>query len=83
MFFNSINQYKNERISLDQEIMSFSEEIEDKNINYSTQDLKNGKCVQLKPIMHMFNHQTHHRGQISNILDDLSITNDYSNMINL
>ncbi|WP_414705227.1 hypothetical protein [Pseudobacteroides sp.] len=29
----------------------------------------------------MFNHQTHHRGQISQILDSLKIANDYSNMI--
>jgi uncharacterized damage-inducible protein DinB len=30
---------------------------------------------------HVFNHQTHHRGQVSQILDELGIANDYSNLI--
>ncbi len=30
---------------------------------------------------HVFNHQTHHRGQISQILDELGIQHDYSNLI--
>lgn len=30
---------------------------------------------------HVFNHQTHHRGQISQILDELGIAHDYSNLI--
>ncbi len=34
-----------------------------------------------KLLIHMFNHQTHHRGQISQILDNLKVENDYSNMI--
>jgi uncharacterized damage-inducible protein DinB len=34
-----------------------------------------------KALMHFFNHQTHHRGQVSNILDDLKIENNFSNMI--
>lgn len=34
-----------------------------------------------KALVHFFNHQTHHRGQISNILDTMNIENNYSNMI--
>lgn len=30
---------------------------------------------------HMFNHQTHHRGQISQILDEMGVTHDFSNLI--
>jgi uncharacterized damage-inducible protein DinB len=30
---------------------------------------------------HFFNHQTHHRGQVSQILDELGIKHDYSNLI--
>jgi uncharacterized damage-inducible protein DinB len=30
---------------------------------------------------HVFNHQTHHRGQISQILDELGIEHDYSNLL--
>jgi len=34
-----------------------------------------------KALMHMFNHQTHHRGQVSQILDQLKLENDFSNII--
>jgi uncharacterized damage-inducible protein DinB len=30
---------------------------------------------------HVFNHQTHHRGQISQILDELGVEHDWSNLI--
>jgi uncharacterized damage-inducible protein DinB len=30
---------------------------------------------------HVFNHQTHHRGQVSQILDELGIQHDYSNLL--
>ncbi len=32
-------------------------------------------------LVHFFNHQTHHRGQVSALLDGWKIENDYSNMI--
>ena len=35
-----------------------------------------GKCL-----MHVFNHQTHHRGAISQILDEHGIENDYSSLV--
>ncbi len=34
-------------------------------------------------LMHVFNHQTHHRGGIAVMLDILGIENDYSNLISL
>ena len=45
---------------------------------------RNGDIIEKttwKALIHYFNHQTHHRGQISEILDELKIQNDYSNMI--
>ena len=36
-----------------------------------------------KIVMHVFNHQTHHRGAVSTILDQNGIENDYSNVLNL
>ena len=45
---------------------------------------RNGDIIEKitwKALVHYFNHQTHHRGQISEILDELKIENDYSNMI--
>ena len=32
-------------------------------------------------LLHMFNHQTHHRGQIAQVLDENGVTNDYSNLV--
>jgi uncharacterized damage-inducible protein DinB len=34
-----------------------------------------------KAVIHVFNHQTHHRGQVSNILDKLRVENNFSNLI--
>jgi len=36
-----------------------------------------------KVLMHLFNHQTHHRGAISQILDNRGVDNDYSNLMGL
>ncbi len=43
---------------------------------------KNKKLV-WEILFHIFNHQTHHRGQISQILDENKITNDFSNIIRI
>jgi uncharacterized damage-inducible protein DinB len=29
----------------------------------------------------MFNHETHHRGQLAQVLDDRGVQNDFSNLI--
>jgi uncharacterized damage-inducible protein DinB len=34
-----------------------------------------------RALLHFFNHQTHHRGQVSVLLDQMSVTNDFSNLI--
>jgi uncharacterized damage-inducible protein DinB len=36
-----------------------------------------------KVLLHLFNHQTHHRGAISQILDKNGVDNDYSNLMRL
>jgi uncharacterized damage-inducible protein DinB len=33
-------------------------------------------------LAHQFNHQTHHRGQIAVLLDQMGIENDYSGILN-
>jgi uncharacterized damage-inducible protein DinB len=32
-------------------------------------------------LLHMFNHETHHRGQAADLLDQLGVDNDFSNLI--
>ncbi len=34
-------------------------------------------------LLHFFNHQTHHRGAVSEILDEMKITNDYSGLVEM
>jgi len=51
-------------------------------------DIKNpsGKVYKFpfgKILMHLFNHQTHHRGAIAQILDENAVENDYSNLLEL
>ena len=36
-----------------------------------------------KILMHLFNHQSHHRGAVSQILDQNDVENDYSNVMQL
>ncbi len=32
-------------------------------------------------VLHLFNHETHHRGQVSQMLDEMGIAHDFSNVI--
>jgi len=34
-----------------------------------------------RTLLHVFNHQTHHRGQVAALLDQFGVGNDYSNLI--
>ena len=36
-----------------------------------------------KIVLHVFNHQTHHRGAVSHILDQSGVENDFSNVMQL
>ncbi|MDR1230560.1 MAG: hypothetical protein LBK61_04060 [Spirochaetaceae bacterium] len=79
--YKDINEFEKDRIILDALIIKFIDnlDIEDlqKKLVY-----KNNKIKRVWEILiHTFNHQTHHRGQISEILDGNMIENDFSNMI--
>ncbi|MDR3336201.1 MAG: hypothetical protein LBT16_03255 [Treponema sp.] len=84
---NSTNPYKTiigfekDRIKLDNLFIKFVHELRaqelEKAITYKPDKTKKVWEV----LIHTFNHQTHHRGQISQILDENGINNDFSNMI--
>jgi uncharacterized damage-inducible protein DinB len=79
--YKSIKEFEKDRIILDDLIIRFVNELDikhlDKRIFY-----KNNKTKMVwEVLIHIFNHQTHHRGQISEILDENKIENDFSNMI--
>jgi len=70
------------RETVDKEIDDFVKELRDddygKVLKYKNYKGEDTEKEVWKVLMQMFNHQTHHRGQISDLLDMLGIDNDYS-----
>lgn len=83
--FTNFEEFKENRIKLDEIFEKLAGEIEmddlSKTITRITRSGEKLEKVFWKLLLHVFNHQTHHRGQISQILDALKIENDFSNMI--
>jgi uncharacterized damage-inducible protein DinB len=74
------------RKQADEAILQFIEELDENKMNsifkyknFKGEDLEN---VLWKILLQWFNHQTHHRGQISVLLDMIDVKNDYSSMMN-
>jgi len=85
--FDEIEDYILKREELDKKIIRFVEEITDSDLA-QTLSFKNtkGEAVQKNfggSIMHVFNHQSHHRGMISLYLDNMKIENDFSSLLPL
>lgn len=81
--FNTAAEYLELRDQLDRSISDFINEIDEEDLN---KDLiyKDSRGKEYTKnlgglILHMFNHQTHHRGMISIYLEEMGIANDYSN----
>jgi uncharacterized damage-inducible protein DinB len=80
ILFNNLKELKNRREQLDQLLLAFSEELQkapettlQKAITYkNTKGVSSNKCL-FSLLMHLFNHQTHHRGQITTLLSQLGI----------
>jgi uncharacterized damage-inducible protein DinB len=51
-------------------------------MEYKNWDGKTMKKPTWLVLLHMFNHQTHNRGQIAVILDQMAVENDYSGILN-
>ncbi len=83
--FQTFDEFKKQRTRLDNFILSFVSRVDQEFLTRTvTRKLGNGVVIEknsLKAMVHFFNHQTHHRGQISSILDEMNIENNYSNMI--
>jgi uncharacterized damage-inducible protein DinB len=85
VIFNDINEYINMRIELDNKIIEFIGEI-------TTNDLENilkysnSKGIKFEKrmdglLIHLFNHETHHRAMVSLYLEMLGKANDYNNVL--
>ena len=82
-----LSDYLQKRVEFDSVIIQFTNELvqDDLSMTLSYADSKGvqhtrnaGGCI-----LHMFNHQTHHRGMTSVYLDSFQIYNDYSNLLTL
>jgi uncharacterized damage-inducible protein DinB len=82
--FDTIADYTEKRVELDALIGKFSRELKPadfgkilsyKNIKCEPQERNAGGLV-----LHMFNHQTHHRGMISLYLEFAGVPNDFSSL---
>ena len=80
--YTKLYQYRKQ---VDDVIVQFVNELDEAKLN-SIVKYKNYKGEDIeqelwKPLLHWFNHQTHHRGQVSVLLDMIGIDNDYSSLL--
>jgi uncharacterized damage-inducible protein DinB len=85
--FRDIASFREKRDELDSMIVKYVDELRPEDLGKEIERLNTKGQKMRRPtwkaLVHMFNHETHHRGQISQILDALGIENDYSNMIRI
>jgi uncharacterized damage-inducible protein DinB len=85
--FETIEAYLDKRKALDAQLIEFVNEItqEDlgKDLEYADSQGKDCRRLFGGLVLHCFNHQTHHRGMISIYLENMGISNDYSNLANM
>lgn len=72
------NELKTERYKLDKEIerwvQTFNEEMLDEIITFTSNVDKKQRDIPMRILVqHLFNHQTHHRGQLTTLLSQLNI----------
>jgi len=83
--FQTIDDFKDKRQKLDMLILTFfqgaPEEFFRTKVSFQNHNGEMVECEVWKVVIQFFNHQTHHRGQISAMLDELHIRNDYANML--
>jgi len=83
--FKSIDEYLSMRAELDKIMIEFINELReddlDKNLKF-TDSKGNKKERKMEPlILHVFNHETHHRGMISLYLEMMGKENDFSSSL--
>jgi uncharacterized damage-inducible protein DinB len=85
--FEPIEEYLDKRESLDAEIIEFVSEIAQEDLDQYLEYADSHGTIHKKVfgglVLHFFNHQTHHRGMISIYLENMGISNDYSNLANI
>jgi len=80
----TVEDYLAKRRDMDRHISAFVGELEPEDLTQALPYVDSSGTPYTRNfgglILHMFNHQTHHRGMISLFLEQLGIDNDYSNL---
>jgi uncharacterized damage-inducible protein DinB len=84
-YFSSISEYLDKRAALDEIIVKFISEITPNDLEVIFK-YTNMHGIQLEKrveglLIHLLNHQTHHRGVVSAYLEMLGIANDFSAVV--
>lgn len=85
ILYEDLEQFREARIEIDELIAAFVDELQEETLA-SQFTYTNSKGVERTldlggSLLHMFNHETHHRGAVAQILDELDVENDYSNLL--
>lgn len=85
--FGNVGEYLAMRKEIDNLMIRFADEVSapdfEKNLAYVDSEGTKYERNFGNLILHVFNHETHHRGMISLYLEEMGMANDYSNMSNL
>lgn len=85
--FETKEEYLELRKTIDMYYKKFSEEVRDEDLGskLTYKDSHGGEHIQEfgLVVLHVYNHQTHHRGMISLYLEEMNIANDYSNIMSI
>ncbi len=83
--FDTFDSWVQYRRRLDEFLMEYARSLDDealrRHITYRTSRGDEYTQPLWQILLHLFNHQTHHRGQMAQVLDDHGVDNDVSNLI--
>jgi uncharacterized damage-inducible protein DinB len=78
LFFPRVEDFLNGRAVLDDLLIRFTNELSDEDLAGPLEGVRGGNRGAL--MLHVFNHQTHHRGMISLYLELLGRANDFNSL---
>ncbi len=85
--FKDFGEFLEYRRKMDEFLIKYADSINEEDLFKTASRInrrgEKQEKVAWKAWLHVFNHQTHHRGQISDILDTMQIENNYSNLITI
>jgi len=83
--FPDMESFRPQRIAMDTYLVQFINALSPERVmEYFTHSDWQGREHTLRigsVLLHLFNHQTHHRGQVTALLDQYGIENDWSNLV--